>query len=250
MWAANGKAVGEVVKGAFFQVSSGLHVGAHVPPKPFQQRGKLLAVGRAEVFAEEGLDCTLVGVVGTTNHGDVDAELLKHARVEHALAAEAVEGHPTLGVQVHFIRRRIEVQRALTHVLRPRHDELVAVLQNLQSRSKIFHHGRHDRDVGDVEQDTFDLVILRSALKGVQNLVEPHLHVGFQPAQTEREWHIVATALHDGCIQRHFQNVGILQVDVGSGHGIGVRQRAHQSAHQDTDKNEDQDRACHEQAQG
>ena len=103
---------------------------------------------------------------------------------------------------------------------------------------------------GYVEQDTFDLAILRRALTRIQYLVETHLHVGFQPAQTEREWHVVAATLHNGCIQRHFQNVRLLQVEVGPGHGGGVRQGTHQSAHEDTNKNEDQDRACHEQTQG
>ena len=142
------------------------------------------------------------------------------------------------------------MQRALTHALRPRHDELVAVLQNLQSCTKVLHHGRHDRDVSDVEQDAFDLVVLGGALKRIQNLVESHLHVGFQSTQTQRERDVVATALHNRSIQGDFQNVRIIQVDVGPGHGVGVRQRAHQTAHENTDKNEDQDGACHEQAQG
>ena len=198
MRAANGEAVGEVVEGAFFQVSGRLHIGRHVPPEPFEQRSELLAVGLAEVFPEVRLHGTLVLVVGSSNHRDVDAELLEHAWVEHALAAKAVQGHAALGVQVHLVRGSVEVQRALAHGFRPRHDELVAVLQNFQPRAEILHHGWHDRNVGHVEQNAFDLIVLCGALKSVQDLVEAHLHVGFQSTQAKRKRHVVAASLHNG----------------------------------------------------
>ena len=178
--------VGECIQRARLQASSTFHVRGHVLPKARKQSPGLFLVGVAEILAQEGFHRALVFVSRATHHGDVDAQLFEHAWVEHALAAEAVEGHPTLGVQVHLICRGIEVKCTLAHALAPGHNELAAVLKDGQSGAQVFHHAGHHGHVGHVEQHTLDLVVARSAVKRVQNLVQAQLHAGLQ-ATTKAE---------------------------------------------------------------
>ena len=182
---ANRQTVGEVIEGAWCQIPGRLDVRAHVSPKSLQQGCQLLLVGLTEIFPQVGFNSALVFVVWAANNGDVDAKLFEHSWVEHALAPQPVQKHASLGMQVHFVGRRIEMQGPLAHGLRPRHNELVAVSKDLETRAKVFHHGRHHSDVSHVEQDPLDLIVASRTFEGVEDLVQPHLHVGLQASHSE-----------------------------------------------------------------
>ena len=154
-------------------------------------------------------------------------------------------------MQVHFVGGRIEVQRSLAHGLAPSHDELAAVAQHVKPRTQVLHHAGHDADVVHVEQHALNLLVARRAFEGVQHLVQAHLHVGLQSsAQAEGKRHVVAPALHDGHVQRHLEDVGLVQVDLALHVGIDVSQYTHEPSYEHADKNENEDGACDDQPKG
>ena len=245
---ANGQVIGQVVKCAFRQPTRSLHILGHVLPETFEQCHGLFAVFCAESLSEKRFHCTLVLVVGATDHGDTDAQLLQHSGVEHALGPKAAQRHASLRVQVHLVRRRIEMQSPLAHGLAPCHDKLSAVLQNAQSGPQILHHAWHDGDIGHIQQHTIDLIITCRAVKCVQNLVQAHLHIGLQTSsKAEGERQVAASPLHDARRQRDLENVGILQLQVGASGILDVGECPDQSPDKYPHKNEDENCSCNEE---
>ena len=219
------------------------NVTAHPGPKIFEQSHKLLLVGFAQIVAQVGLYCTLVGVVWTAYDGHFYPEVFQHALVKSGLHPHAPHVHSAFGVQVHFVGHCGHPISALGVDLAPSDNPFAGCFELSQGIAYLTQHGRVTGNHVGLNQNPLDVVVVCRALHVGQEVVEAHLGLRLHGTELEGERQL-HSPLCQRRIKRQKKNRPLFDVPAK----IQVHFRAiscsfksrSQAPHQGTNKNENE----------